>query len=364
MKTPIVAFDESGNTGADLLNQDQPIFTLASVCFTDHEANQLANILKSPQSQEIRFQGLKRRRPRQSKIIKFLRHRLIRPEKVKVSIVHKKFMVVTKIVDLLIEPDFYRRGIDFYEKGHNIATSNMLFLVLPTMCGESAVDDWLYHFVRMIRFQTSVNVEMFYRQSDLLINRFPEDTPIPVLDIISSSRLSIDNILRAFNELSLDPAIPCFVQHCVEWGKELKTEFDVYHDVSKPLARDKELLKYLMARDEKEIEVGYDRRKVVYPLKANGIQFVDSKNCLQVQLADLISSVLAYWCRGLLDKSEARALLGRVGRTESQRNAIRWIMANNLGDPKGTGTDEEGGISPIDHVEAMVARQRTKNLGV
>ena len=39
MDNPVVAFDESGNSGGNLIDQDQPVFVLASVHVSEADAN-------------------------------------------------------------------------------------------------------------------------------------------------------------------------------------------------------------------------------------------------------------------------------------------------------------------------------------
>lgn len=105
-----IAFDESGNTGADLLNTDQSVFVLASVCYT--EANQLLDLVFTPQSREAKFKRLKKSRAGERRVISFLQSEFVTAERVKINVFHKRYMVVTKIVDILIETIAHRDGID------------------------------------------------------------------------------------------------------------------------------------------------------------------------------------------------------------------------------------------------------------
>ncbi len=54
----IIAFDESGNTGSDLLDKEQPVFVLASVKLTAGQAKELKSIFKT-NSSELKFNRLK-----------------------------------------------------------------------------------------------------------------------------------------------------------------------------------------------------------------------------------------------------------------------------------------------------------------
>ena len=103
-----IYLDESGNTGSNLLDQDQPVFSLASCSFTEKEAQLLSDLVGSQSEHEIHFKRLKRRKPGQDGIIRLMKHALINPDNIKVNIFHKRFMITSKIVDTLIEHMFER----------------------------------------------------------------------------------------------------------------------------------------------------------------------------------------------------------------------------------------------------------------
>jgi len=65
---PIVAFDETGNTGDNLLDPDQPVFVLASVQLPDEDT---VRVLGDPAG-EIKFAKLKRSRVGERRILSIL----------------------------------------------------------------------------------------------------------------------------------------------------------------------------------------------------------------------------------------------------------------------------------------------------
>ncbi len=92
-----------------------------------------------------------------------------------------------------------------------------------------------------------------------------------------ASKTIVSEVLEAADITALDPAVTSFVLHCAAWGSYFGQEFDLVHDESKPVRRKEQLLSYLMVKDEPEVEVGYDYRKMTLPLKASGIRFASSK---------------------------------------------------------------------------------------
>ncbi len=128
---PTIYFDESGNTGSNLLDNDQPVFTLASCDFSQKEADRLLQLIGSRAESELHFKRLKRNKAGQDGIIRMLRDPAVNPTRVKINVFLKRFMVTSKIVDLLIEHMLHLRGFDLYINGQNIALSNMLFICFP-----------------------------------------------------------------------------------------------------------------------------------------------------------------------------------------------------------------------------------------
>jgi len=85
-----IYFDESGNTGANLLDLSQPIFALGSCDFTERECEKLLVPLLSRGASEIKFVNLKRRASGQNKIIDLLQNKLVTPRRVMFSVLNKK----------------------------------------------------------------------------------------------------------------------------------------------------------------------------------------------------------------------------------------------------------------------------------
>ena len=89
-----VAFDESGNTGADLLNPQQPVFALASTSLTRVEAELVLDRIRTPQTKEFKFLRLRRNDAGRRRILQFLSAPELTPETARTTYFHKRFMVV------------------------------------------------------------------------------------------------------------------------------------------------------------------------------------------------------------------------------------------------------------------------------
>jgi len=360
MKRPIVAFDESGNTGQNLLDPSQPVFVLASVNFNDDETRRLIDILSNENSQEFHFAKFRKNASGRAKVLECLKSELILPEKVKLSIFHKKYMVVTKIVDLLIENLSYETGFNLYKKGANIALSNMYYICIPSFCGKGNFEEFLQRFVNMIRIKENNCIRDFYGSVEKLITMCREEKFKEEIDLIMLTSVIVNEVLDRTDISALDPAIPGFVHDCAMWSEELDCEFDVVHDESKPIEHDEEILSYLMAKDEPEVVVGYDRRKIKYPLKATGIKLCDSKEVQQIQIADLIASAYGYWLKGGLGMKVDKRFYAALNESKIPSLLVHPVWPSNKVTPADLGTDKEGGTDPNLYIGALIHRQGIK----
>lgn len=301
----IIAFDESGNTGGTgLLDENQPVFVLASCNYAEQESEKLLKeSVFSHQTVEAKFSKLKKSNAGQDKIINFLNKINNEPNKIKIAVYHKKYMVVTKIVDMLVEELARRDGVDLYKKGANIAMSNMFFYCSPVYCGEERVLKMYQAFIDMVKNQNENTTSNFYYAAWQVFSASIDEQHQSALAPILATEPMIKNLLEGLSSNSLDPAIPCFFHLCAVWGQEINENFDVLHDESKPIFQEKNTLEACMSKNIPKELIGYDTRKIEFPLRANGISFENSKNSYSLQVADLLAGSLAYWANGIVDNS-------------------------------------------------------------
>lgn len=286
-----VAFDEAGNTGANLLDETQPVFVLASVFVTD----EIAALAES--DRELKFSKLRKSRAGRTAIMELLNHDALRPDRLVLSGMHKPFMVVTKIVDLLYEPLAHADGIDLYERGANIALSNLLFGALPVFVGQQAFRKILERFVAMIQRPSDLTLNLFYDAVESAYSVSPHEESRDLIAVLLATRPVAEAYLGDFHSGDLDPAIPSFFLHASEWTGRIGGPFSIVHDASKPIENEQLVLEAMMSVTEPPQKVGYDRRQAHFPLSATGIRFGDSQNEPVLQVADVIASSAAYVLR-------------------------------------------------------------------
>ncbi|MCG9576512.1 DUF3800 domain-containing protein [Vibrio tubiashii] len=350
---PTLYMDESGNTGSNILDDNQTVFTLAACKFDENQAKRLLSELNSKSSKEAHFKVLKRRKAGQDGVIRLLKHSLVNRDTVSVELMHKRYMVVTKVVDLIIEPMLKEENIDLYKDGGNIGLSNLLYMCLPTYCDEMSVEDFYKAFVSMIRQQTQESIERFYQSITCLIESCSnEEFRLGFLvTLLYQTRVSIHKSLAGVDKSALDPSIPSLFCQCITWGTLSPNGFHIVHDDSHAVSQNTELYSRFMDWTQDEIEVGYDRRKFNLPLKAKSLNFGDSIQYPQLQVADIIASAVAYWAASIVSGQTEDYLAKELNKL----NLHRFLTPNVLWPtqkvtPKELGTVHDGGLNTADTV--------------
>ncbi|MEZ8932341.1 MULTISPECIES: DUF3800 domain-containing protein [unclassified Vibrio] len=356
---PSIFLDESGNTGSNLLDKNQPVFTLASCDLSIKEAERLLSLVGSRAENELHFKRLKRNKAGQDGIIRLLSDPAVNTESIKMNVFSKRFMVTSKIVDLLIEHMLHLKGVDLYVNGQNIALSNMLFYCFEAFCNEELVDNMHKLFVAMVREQTEESIEAFYSCVEAVQESSSSDGFKSDIDQILDTKAYIDSALDDIDKTALDPSIPALFAQCIQWGNQYPKGFHLIHDDSHSIEKQREMFAQFMDWTQDEVELGYDRRKFGLPLKGKSMRFADSQKHKQIQVADIVASSFAYWAAGVaVGESEDYFFLEL-----NKLDLDRFIGHNKIWpthdvDPKDLGTVHDGGLNAANNIPSFLAKAK------
>ena len=349
-KIPTIFFDESGNTGSNLLDPDQPVFTLSSCILSEKESEKLLELVDSNSPKEAHFKSLKRRKSGQDGIIRLMSSKLLNKKNVKISIFLKEFMVTTKIVDVLIEHMLYLMGEDLYIDGRNIALSNMLHYCLPSFCDKEIVQSMYKSFVVMIREQSQENIDNFYYNLERVKESSSNEGFKGDIDLIIATKNCIHDALNGVDKFSLDPSIPALFSHCAQWGSAYPQGFHIIHDDSHSIEKQRMLFAQFMDWTQDDVELGYDRRKYSLPLKGKSLKFASSKDYTQIQVADIIASSFSYWAAGVCRGETEDYLFLELNKLNFDRfvgNNKIWPTMDVT--PEDLGTVHDGGLNAANY---------------
>lgn len=289
--------DETGNSGENLLDPEQPVFVLALNDFSASEATHLLSHVASQRSGEVKFSSLKKTPSGLARLENFLSDPLLLKDRVIANWALKPYMVVTKLVDLVFETLYYNDGVDLYENAANLGLANMLFYSMPPFCGEEQTDQFLNSFVRVIWKRTESDVADYFQKAEQLIQSC-NDRKFRQKLLPLGNRERFSEWFDQASTNALDPAIPSVALHMAQWSKRKQNRFDVVHDESKPVAAWKDYFALMMAADDQQPEViGYDDRQFLFPFRAKTLTQGKSTEHPQLQVADICAGALSHWLR-------------------------------------------------------------------
>lgn len=215
---------------------------------------------------------------------------------VRAYLAHKRFMVVAKLVDLLVEEFFHENGYDMYADGSAVSLANLMYVAGPVLGDAAAFENLLATFVGAVRTRTRASVnDLFAAIGTYKSTASPEW--VDTVEILELTRDQADEAVKlvASGELrdSLDPAIPCLYSLCYDMGTRLG-RFALVHDNSNVLARSAgQLLKLHEFPDP--LRPGSSME----PLPVSAISFSDSETVPQLQVADWVAGAARQWATGI-----------------------------------------------------------------
>ena len=346
-----VFFDESGNTGQNLLDESDPIFVLASCSFDPSQEQEAFSQLQNFKGPELKFSRLRKTPGGQRAVLAFLNSASVTTTTTAAVVFHKPYMVVTKYCDLVLEPSMRQAGVDFYARGANIATANLLTTTMPVFLNRKTWTDFLALFVLVVREQTAMLFNQ-WRQSAELIYSHLEYTQPDAADFFAPVFLMRDanEFFRTLNADELDPLVPAYHVMAGHWGKCVGASYELIADESKVLAKERLRLLALSDPTLKSVTVGYDRRKIEFPLKVADIVTVDSTVHRQVQFADILGGAIAGAAKARTKSAlQAGTFAHDVFEVCFAKGLIiNAVWPNHEIDPTDLGTDIEPGPNDVD----------------
>ena len=209
---------------------------------------------------------------------------------------HKKFQLLTLLIDLWVEPAIRNAGIDLYENGANLGLSNMAYCVLNL--APQFLDELLRLFQSMMRKRTRHAYEAFWR---LVYRAFDEPEDISPN---SQIRKMISHVMVYFlgGEISLGPRhLARLPEHSLDvaystvdltahyWDERTGQPLRFTLDESKYFAESKWIWDALTRPDLPEASFdGGGGSLIHYPLNVEATRTANSKQVRQLQLADIL----------------------------------------------------------------------------
>jgi hypothetical protein len=291
----VIFCDEAGITGNNLLDPEQRHFAFASVNIRPDIAEDLV-------AQTVRDHRLKGSELKGSQLVKgasgrkaidFLIARCM--DDIHLSFYNKKYAIACEFYNHTFGEIFDENNGVFFAADFNRFIANAIYLGLVTdnPLALTAVTDF-QSLMRQGPGKAHPHQIFSLSNAEALANLFET--------IILFCHLNNDKIRAAVNPLLNDPSgskwlldlsYTALFMHLTHWGEE-HDSLAVCCDVSTPLKDQlKDLDEWIGRRDKIDVTVGMVKGRIGFNLSRQ-VQFVDSRNCAGVQLADVFASTLCY----------------------------------------------------------------------
>lgn len=290
-----VAFDESGNSGQNLLDPAQPVFTLASVARPEAEvADAVAALLRGGPFGELKFSSMRGSEHGRAILGEIFASGLLEPGTARVVPVRKEWMVAGKMVDLLWEPGAANTNY-FYASDLHRKLADILFHQGPKEAGAETWARWQRAFVAAVRHPHN-EVRIGELEAALAaVKEAGAGEPIGIVfEAVPDEAASLTELIPDGDD-ELDPALTGLIEQIDHWSGRLGEPFRVVHDNSAAVRRGRDTV---LRFSDQEIEpTSFDLGDIHFalPLLAVGVETVDSRHSAPVQLADVLSGAVM-WC--------------------------------------------------------------------
>lgn len=334
-----VYFDESGNTGVNLSDPAQPAFSLASVAIDGDVAHALVAPLIRTGQREVKYTSLSSSASGQKALLRLLQSPHINSSAIKVAVTDKRYYLVAHLVDKIIEPVFHERGIDLYAEGRHVGYTNVLYQAGRHLFPDGGWQKILDSFLNALR-DTSASV---LNNFEATVLRAAANAPPGYSEFVVPLMIGAREAGTLLDGLSVhgafDPAVDAFNALIQAWMLETRQSLCVVHDTSKPIKKAESFLRRLMSADVAARTIGYADRKAELPMRVSTLEFSDSREYPQLQLADVIAGVARDCVAGKLKPEKWTSF------HETALPFVDKVMVNRmLPDPTSVGVTER---SPI-----------------
>jgi hypothetical protein len=293
-----IACDESGFSGANLLDAATPVFTHASVDLHVDEAVELIGTLRSGLRRSLNEfkSGPFLRGPQATQALELLLAAL--NGRAHVHVVDKEFFLVTRIVDLFLVEPSYAAGTRLTEHHRPAALS----LYRAGRAGGRGWDVFLATFVELVRVKRRHQpdrsvVERFFQARDALAGVGLGAEAEGVLDELSRTRVWAVLTRLAHDDRSipppLEPMLPALAETVLFWSGG-RRQVLVIHDEQSALTADRLRRLQHALTDGVGSPAAGARETDTPPARVSplaGLVTVDSRDDPRVQVADLLAGV-------------------------------------------------------------------------
>lgn len=290
-------FDESNFTGYNLLDADQPIFVTASTDIGDDEAE---GILRASfpefRGGEFKFSKAWKDKHKRS-LLPFAKEMGVVNKRIYCYTIDKRYSVLTKAMDFLVEPIVTNAGFDWYKNGYCRRYVNWAHFGLTAFASPELYEAIVTAYQQFSRFPSEQTLNAMRFRFRVMANSLDEEFNM-VLDQLATGA----EMFHKFHDLSTfkgtdEMQVTTMIALVASWRQRYDDDFVVMHDKSANFFRRRELWEKIVGPDAPaKLHPLGDGTNVQFPLRVIRTEAVDSKLSYAIQLCDMIAGMTAKVC--------------------------------------------------------------------
>jgi hypothetical protein len=290
--TRTIYCDESGFTGYNLLDPKQPVFAVASADADEQWAGEiLADSFPNYQATEFKFSNIWRSQNRAG-LTRFAQHLSALQDHSFLYVIDKRFAVLTKIVDFLIEPYLTDAGYDFYDDGFCWKYCNYIYFGLTQFAPPELLDALLRNYQAFSRDPTPQSLAKLRAQLKFMASSAEQRVRIFLEQMELGARLFHEyHNLEKFggsDELQMTTML-AVVSY---WRQHYLEDFAIVHDASSNFLRSKDMWERITSNAvPAQMHRQSDGTFVEFPLRIVSTAAADSRDSRSIQLCDILAGL-------------------------------------------------------------------------
>lgn len=355
-----IFFDESGFTGNALLDPDQPYFAIASSSIPDDEASRiLRQAFPDFNGPEFKFQKIWSRQSNKKGLVKFCELIGQRKDDCFLWHVDKRFCVLTKMIDYLIEPIFHAAGRDFYKNAHAYHAANYVYTGLLLVGSSKLYDATVRAFYE---FAIKPNYEALARlkhRLTLLRNSGPEETKF----FFNMALTAVDHFNSFYDMETFKEPLEIYgtsmLTSVSHWCGIADQPIAIIHDQSNHFFRQKELWDAITSPDVPEqLHPVANGPSIQFPLPIASTAAVVSRAHKSIQLCDILAGITTKFVdpRAVENDKELFAAILETDFKYMPSNGIKGEFVTEMPEPALL-----DGPDPVDRMVDIVNAGRKKS---
>ncbi|GEM67994.1 hypothetical protein SMI01S_16000 [Sphingobacterium mizutaii NBRC 14946 = DSM 11724] len=324
MKT--IYFDESGFTGYNYLDPQQPLFAITS---TDIEPDLAEYILKRSfpkyQSEEYKFSNIVNSKNEiyLTTFAKELKPYIVRCLSFTID---KRFAMLIKMIEYFIEPLANSSGTAFYKDGFNVKFANYVYVGLTTISKIDVYDDVLATYQQFSRNASKDSLKILLQNLKDIRDKTVFEVATLIDQMIEGARVVERFVNFDTYKKTNDLQLATMLGLVGRWRQRSDEDFEIIHDKSSNFYRNLDVWKSITKPDVPEfIHPLPDGTSVKFPLKIVDTKSEDSKINRSIQLCDIIAGFITQRSKiqsGLVRNKEVYAEALKLGLGELTATGI------------------------------------------